>query len=212
MKLLETKPKMKKTTFEQSAPPVINGWNFSGLKGRNTLSVARSTARRPMVRRGLALKGRNIIIMGQSLVKNYIHIVFSTKHRQPLIFPSIEGELYSYLGGICNNLDCTPIKIGGHYDHVHILCFLSKKIALMNLVEELKSHSSLWMKRKDIRLKNFYWQNGYGAFSVKASEVDIVKGYIENQHQHHARKIFQDEYRALLNEHETDYDERYVWD
>ena len=69
--------------------------------------------------------------MGQSLVKNYIHIVFSTKHREPLIDESIENELHAYLGGICKNLECTPIKIGGYSDHIHILCMLSKKIALM---------------------------------------------------------------------------------
>jgi REP element-mobilizing transposase RayT len=82
------------------------------------------------------------ITMGQSLVKNYIHIVFSTKYRQPLISEAIEDELYSYLGGICKKLECQPIKIGGYYDHVHILCMLSKKITLMKLVEEIKSHSS----------------------------------------------------------------------
>lgn len=80
--------------------------------------------------------------MGQSLVKNYMHIVFSTKHRQPLIHPPYEDELHSYLGGICKNLECQPIKIGGHIDHVHILCMLSKKIALMTLVEKVKSGSS----------------------------------------------------------------------
>jgi putative transposase len=66
--------------------------------------------------------------MGQSLVKNYIHIVFSTKNRQPLIHPPVEEELHTYLGGICNNLDCTAIKVGGYTDH--ILCMLSKKIRL----------------------------------------------------------------------------------
>ena len=80
--------------------------------------------------------------MGQSLVKNYLHIIFSTKYRQPLISDAVEGELYSYLGGICKKLECPPIKIGGYYDHVHILCMLSKKIALMKLLEEIKSHSS----------------------------------------------------------------------
>ena len=78
--------------------------------------------------------------MGQSLVKNYLHIVFSTKHRESLIHPPVEAELYAYLGGICNNLNCTVIKVGGYTDHIHILCMLSKKIALMKLMEELKSH------------------------------------------------------------------------
>lgn len=150
--------------------------------------------------------------MGQSLVKNYIHIVFATKHRQPLILPEFESELYSYLGGICTNLDCMPIKIGGYRDHVHILCFLSKKIALMKLLEELKSHSSKWMKTKDARLKNFYWQDGYGAFSINPQDVDAVRRYIENQHDHHKKKTFQEEYRSFLETYKVEYDERYVWD
>ncbi len=150
--------------------------------------------------------------MGQSLVKNYIHIVFSTKYRQPLIHEGIENELYSYLGGICKRLECQPIKIGGYYDHVHILCMLSKKIALMKLLEEVKSHSSLWIKPKDESLKNFYWQDGYGAFSVKPKEVDVVINYIATQKEHHNKTNFQDEYRTILKEHQVEYDERYVWD
>ena len=150
--------------------------------------------------------------MGQSLVKNYLHIVFSTKHRQSLISPAIEPELYSYLGGILNNLECNPIKIGGYTDHIHVLCLLSKKIALMKLLEEMKSHSSKWVKTKDESLENFYWQDDYGAFSVNPSEVDVVIAYIENQHEHHKNKTFQDEYRAFLKKYKVDYDERYVWD
>jgi putative transposase len=150
--------------------------------------------------------------MGQSLVKNYIQIVFSTKHRQPLIQAPYEEELHGYLGGICKNLECQPIKIGGYTDHVHILCMLSKKIALMKLVEEVKSHSSKWVKTLDASLKNFYWQDGYGAFSVNPSEVGTVIDYIGNQHAHHSITSFQDEYRGLLKLYDMPYDERYVWD
>jgi REP element-mobilizing transposase RayT len=149
--------------------------------------------------------------MGQSLVQNSIHIVFSTKYRQPLIIPSVEKELHNYLGGICNNLECPSIIVGGYVDHIHILCKLSKKLPLMKLVEELKAHSSKWIKTKDMKLKDFYWQDGYGAFSVKASDVDVVKRYIENQHQHHSKKNFQDEYRQILERYHVEYDERYVW-
>lgn len=150
--------------------------------------------------------------MGQSLVKNYIQIVFSTKNRQPLILPPVEAELHSYLGGICNRLDCQSIKVGGYTDHVHILCLLSKKIALMKLVEEVKSHSSKWIKTKSDAYNNFYWQNGYGAFSVNPSETDTVIQYITNQHEHHRKKTFQDEYRAFLKKYNVEYDEQYVWD
>ncbi len=73
--------------------------------------------------------------MGQSLNKIYVHLVFSTKHRQPLIADTIKEELFGYIGGICKNLECNPIQVGGYKDHVHILCLLSKKIALMDLLE-----------------------------------------------------------------------------
>ena len=150
--------------------------------------------------------------MSQSLVKNYIHIVFSTKHREHTIVPPYEEELHSYLGGTCKKLDCQPIKIGGYTDHIHILCMLSKKIALMKLLEEVKSHSSKWIKTKDASLSNFYWQDGYGAFSVNPADVDKVIAYISDQHQHHSKKTFQDEYRAILKKYNVEYDERYVWD
>jgi REP element-mobilizing transposase RayT len=129
-----------------------------------------------------------------------------------MIHHPIEDELYSYLGGICKEMECHLIKIGGYTDHVHILCMLSKKIALMNLLEEIKSHSSKWMKTKGTELKNFYWQNGYGAFSVNPSEIDKVIAYIENQKEHHKKKTFQEEYRAFLKKYKVEYDEKYVWD
>ena len=150
--------------------------------------------------------------MGQSLVKNYIHIVFSTKNREPLIFPPYEEELHNYLGGICKNLECQPIKVGGYNDHIHILCMLSKKIALMKLIEEVKSYSSRWMKSKDASLKSFYWQDGYGAFSVNPTEIDTVVAYITNQHEHHSTRTFQEEYRTFLKKYNVEYDELYVWD
>lgn len=150
--------------------------------------------------------------MGQSLVKNYLHIVFSTKYRQQLIYPFIEAELYNYLGGICHNLECFPVKVGGWKDHVHVLCSLSKKIALMTLMQEMKSHSSSWIKTKDNRLRDFYWQDGYGAFSVNPHEIHVVKAYIENQQEHHGGMSFKDGFRGLLKKYEVEYDERYVWD
>lgn len=150
--------------------------------------------------------------MGQSLVKNYLHLVFSTKYRAPLIHPPAEVELHSYLGGICNKLECQVIKVGGSTDHIHILCMLSKKIALMKLVEGIKLHSSKWIKTKGIEYKNFYWQDGYGAFSVNPSELNNVIAYISNQHEHHRIKTFQEEYRIFLKEYNVEYDEKYVWD
>jgi len=150
--------------------------------------------------------------MSQSLVKNYVHITFSTKYRQPLIDEIVEKELHAYLGGICKKLECPPIQVGGYTDHIHILCMLSKKIALMKLLEEVKSHSSKWIKTKGALYKNFYWQDGYGAFSVNPAEIDVVIKYILNQKNHHGKESFQDEYRKMLKKYNVDYDERYVWD
>lgn len=150
--------------------------------------------------------------MAQSLVKNYIHIIFSTKYRQPFIDTAIENELFSYLGGICKNLECQPITIGGHQDHIHILCLLSRKTTLAKLLEEVKSHSSKWVKTKGENYKNFYWQDGYGAFSVNPKEIDIVIKYISSQKEHHAKKTFQREFIQFLEEYQVEYDERYLWD
>jgi len=150
--------------------------------------------------------------MPQSLAKNYIHIVFSTKNRQKFIDDALAPELFAYLGGICKNMECNPVKIGGHKEHVHILCMLSKKIALMQLVEKLKSHSSKWAKTRGDQYQNFFWQAGYGAFSVSYTAVDNVINYIENQEEHHRKKGFKEEYLVFLHENNIDYDERYVWD
>lgn len=150
--------------------------------------------------------------MGQSLVKNYLHIIFSTKYRQPLIKFPVEEELHKYLGAICNRLACQSIIVGGYVDHVHIICRLSQKIALMNLLEKLKSHSSKWIKTKGKDYENFYWQNGYGAFSVNPRQVDNVIAYIANQHEHHSKRSFKDEFTEFLEKFNVEYDERYVWD
>ncbi len=150
--------------------------------------------------------------MGQSLTKNYIHIVFSTKHRLPLIDDNIADELYGYIGGICNSLECPVLKVGGYSDHIHILCMLSKKVTLIELMKKLKSGSSKWIKTKGDSYYNFYWQDGYGAFSVNPAEVEIVTKYISNQREHHSKKTFQDEYRAFLKKYNAEFDEKYVWD
>ncbi|HZK70940.1 MAG TPA: transposase [Clostridia bacterium] len=116
------------------------------------------------------------------------------------------------MGGICNQFESTPIIIGGFYDHVHILCDLSRKVALMKLVEEVKSRSSRWIKHEDEKCVDFYWQHGYAGFSVDRNTLEIKKNYIANQMQHHQKIEFKPEYRLFLEEHEQQYDERYVWD
>jgi REP element-mobilizing transposase RayT len=150
--------------------------------------------------------------MAQTLVKNYLHIVFSTKGREPFIVPSIEKELHFYLIRLCAELECYPIKIGGYDNHVHILTNLSKKITLATFMEKIKAHSSKWIKTKGNEFKNFYWQGGYGAFSVRESDLPHLIEYLNNQHEHHKKVAFKEEYVSLLEENKIDYDERYLWD
>jgi putative transposase len=150
--------------------------------------------------------------MPQSLSKVYVHITFSTKNRQNLIDDNIKNSLFEYLGGICKGLDCNPLQIGGYHDHIHVICMLSRKIAQMTLMEELKKQSSKWIKTKGQAYYNFYWQSGYGIFSVNPAETDVVVNYIMNQDEHHKKISFQDEYRAFLKKYKVEYDERYLWD
>lgn len=150
--------------------------------------------------------------MGQSLVKNYTHLVWSTKHRQPFITEDIEDELFSFLADSCKKLECPVLTVGGYKDHVHVLCMLSQKIALMKLMELVKSHSSGWIKTKGEEFKNFYWQNGYAAFSVSPGHVKQLVPYIQDQRAHHEKQTFKEELRGWLKKYEVEYDERYVWD
>jgi REP element-mobilizing transposase RayT len=150
--------------------------------------------------------------MPQSLSKVYTHITFSTKNRIALIDEKIEERLFEYLGGICKGLGCNPVKIGGYKNHVHILCTLSRTISQATLLEKLKKESSKWIKGEGEEYFTFYWQSGYGIFSVNPTEIDVVTHYIKNQKEHHQTKTFHDEFRAFLKKYKIEYDERYVWD
>ena len=149
--------------------------------------------------------------MSQSLSQVYVHIVFHTKYNQDLVKADVEDELYAYLGGILKDNKCVPIAINGIENHIHILCIKSKNIALADLLEELKRNSSRWIKTKGTKYKNFAWQGGYGAFSVSAYKVEVVKRYIKNQKEHHKTESVKDEYLKFLKEYGVDYNEDYLW-
>ena len=150
--------------------------------------------------------------MPQSLAKNLIHLVFSTKHRQPWLPDEVREPLFAYQAGIFRQWESPALIIDGVEDHVHALFLLSKNHALKKIVEEVKKGSSKWMKTDGTKNGDFHWQNGYGAFSVSESNVADVRRYIENQREHHRKMTFQDEFRALLTRHRVEFDERYVWD
>lgn len=150
--------------------------------------------------------------MSQSLVKNLIHLVYSTKHREPLILKPHQNALFAYQAGIFKQWESPALVIGGVEDHVHAMFALSKNHPLKKIVEEVKKGSSKWMKSDGPRNPQFSWQNGYAAFSVSQSNVGAVQEYIENQKEHHRKVSFQDELRALFQRHGIEFDERYVWD
>ena len=149
--------------------------------------------------------------MGQSLARNLIHLVYTTKERRSWIPREHQGKLWSYQAGVFNKMDSPAVIIGGVDDHVHALFSLSKNWALAKVVEEVKKSSSKWMKSDGPRNRLFAWQGGYAAFSVSVSNIEVVKKYIENQHAHHKKVNVQDELRALFQKHGVEYDERYVW-
>ncbi len=150
--------------------------------------------------------------MAQTLVKLYIHIVFSTKNRANLILSEIEEELFAYIGGIANNNNSKLIAANGTENHIHLLISMSKIIELSELVGDIKRSSSKWIKTKGISFHSFQWQDGYGAFSVGYTQIEDVKKYIANQKIHHEKNTFEDEFRYFLRKYDMDYDERYVWD
>ena len=147
--------------------------------------------------------------MPQSLVKILVHVVFSTKNRVDLIHPEIEAALYAYIHGIVEHNKSKLILGNGTANHGHLMISMGKTVDISDLVGDIKRDSSLWMKQHD---RSFYWQEGYGAFSIGESQVPRVSAYIQNQKEHHRKQDFQDEFRGLLSRYKVDYDERYVWD
>ena len=148
--------------------------------------------------------------MPQSLARVLVHLVFSTKNREPFLTPVVRGRMFEYLGGTLSAVDCPPVLVGGVADHVHALFVLSRTTSLSKSVEDVKKGSSKWAKEHVHPA--FYWQSGYGAFSVSPPDVDSVREYIERQEEHHRERSFQDEFRELLHRHGVAWDERYVWD
>jgi REP-associated tyrosine transposase len=147
-----------------------------------------------------------------SYTKLLYHLVFSTKHREPFLGPSVLPRLGEYLGGAVRGEGGTALIINGMPDHIHILARLRQDAALSDVLRAIKANSSGWVHETFPELGGFAWQSGYGAFTVSASQAETVRRYIERQQEHHRRRTFQEEFLALLNAHGIDYGERYLWD
>lgn len=151
--------------------------------------------------------------MPQSLAQIYVHLVFSTRGREPLLREDAFRErTLAYLAGICRQQDCPTLGVGGVADHVHLLLRLGREKDIAGLVRELKRDSSKWIKENNAKLRGFHWQAGYGAFSVSPSHVDALVRYVAGQEEHHRSVTFQDEFRRLCRKYGVEIDERYAWD
>jgi REP element-mobilizing transposase RayT len=150
--------------------------------------------------------------MPQSLARLHVHLVFSTKHRAPLLRDSVRESLHRYMAVVLTDLGCRPVLINSIEDHVHVLFELARTVAVSDAVEAIKKSSSKWIKSQSEDFAEFAWQAGYGAFAVSESNVLAVRDYVADQREHHRQRSFQDEYRAMLERHGIVFDERYVWD
>ncbi|MEX2345692.1 MAG: IS200/IS605 family transposase [Balneolaceae bacterium] len=150
--------------------------------------------------------------MSQSLSKLYIHLTFSTKGRQPLIDKPIKADLHSYMAGTFKRYESPALIINSVPDHIHVLFRLSKNMALARIVEEVKKGSSKWMKKHSGN-RSFFWQRGYGAFSVSSSKVSTMTRYIARQEEHHKQMSYREEINRFMKEYDVvEYNPAYFWD
>lgn len=150
--------------------------------------------------------------MPQSLSNILIHLIWSTKDRHPWLEPGIREKTHAFLAGAVRQCGCEAYRVGGVADHIHLAVRLSRTLSVADLVKEIKTASSKWLKEHASGFDDFYWQQGYGAFSVGMSQKESLLSYIDTQEEHHRTRDFQDEYREFLQKYGIDYDERYVWD
>ena len=149
--------------------------------------------------------------MASSLVKIDIHLMFHVKSTGVAMRSADLPRIFAYIGGIVNGLGGIPVLVGGMPDHIHILASLPPTKSLSDFVRSIKADSSKWIKSLDGSYGRFAWQDGYGAFSVSPSILEKTEDYIRNQTEHHKRRSFEDEYRALLEKYGVRYDERYAF-
>ena len=151
--------------------------------------------------------------MPQSLSQVIIHIVFSTKSRHPWLKASVRSRLHAYMAATIRELERSECyRVGGVEDHVHLAVRLARTITIADLVQHVKTSSSVWIKTQDAALMAFAWQKGYASFSASYKGLPGLLAYIDGQEEHHHKMTFQDEYRGFLNESGVEFDERYVWD
>ncbi|PHQ31717.1 IS200/IS605 family transposase [Rhodopirellula bahusiensis] len=150
--------------------------------------------------------------MPQSLSQLYVHLIFSTKDRFPFSKDDIRDRVHAYLASVLREMGAPFVVVGGVDDHVHVLFDMGRIHPAKDFVEKVKRETSKFVKTLRPNLDKFYWQRGYGIFSVSSTHRDSVVAYIENQEEHHRATTFQEEYRDFLKRYGIAFDERYVWE
>lgn len=151
--------------------------------------------------------------MSQSLSQMYVHLIYGTKNKLPFLKNEIRDRMHAYKAGTLKKYESSAIVINSVEDHVHILFRLSKNYALAKVVEEIKKQSSKWMKQIEGGDSNFAWQDGYAAFSVSPSKLEVVKRYIENQAEHHKKVGFKEEVEEFMKKQGVvHYDAKFFWE
>ncbi len=136
--------------------------------------------------------------MPNSWTEIYSHILFSTKHRHPMINAEWEPRLHAFIAGVVRDLEATPIEINGMSDHMHLFLRFPPQLALVDLVRHVKARSSKWVHQSIAGQHDFGWQDGYGGFTVSKTAVDSVGQYVRDQKAHHATLTFEEEWQRFL--------------
>ncbi len=150
--------------------------------------------------------------MANTYTQLYFHIVFAVKGRTNLISIKWKEELYKYITGIITNKNQKLIAINGMPDHIHLLTGMKPDGCLSDLVRDIKANSSKFINEKKWVVGKFEWQQGFGAFTLGHSQLDVIGSYIKNQQQHHKTKSFREEYIEFLKRYEIDYKTEYIFD
>ena len=148
--------------------------------------------------------------MAQTYTRLLYHIVFSTKHREPMIDDDWRLDLHAYIGGIIRKRKGDLIAAGGIPNHMHLLLRLAADRSISDVVRDVKSNSSLWLH--DRGFTSFAWQNGYGAFTLGRESIPALTHYIANQAEHHRGSTFKEEFIEMLVQQGIEYDEKYLWE
>jgi len=148
-------------------------------------------------------------VMSSTHLSLHYHLVFGTKNHETVIASAWRERLHAYLGGVVRTLGGVPEAVGGVSDHVHLLVGLRATHTLADVLREIKSVSSAWV-HEDVGARTFAWQEGYGAFTVSASQLGNIRAYVQQQEEHHRTRTFRDEYLELLQRSGVEFDEQYL--